>query len=275
MKLRLTTPVLISVGIVLLVLAGLLLSRAVLNPGPAAVAPPPGTSTASSTATAALATAEPDTPTPEPSPTNEPLAASVNGYTITRSYLSQTVQMNRVLGQLSGASVLNEEETLQRLITSRLILQGVTTVVEPTDEEVESLIASLEENWGVTDEAVVQMLEATGVERAFMVDSIRDLLTVDASLEGLQEEGHDLSEWLAQQREEATILIQEDVISGEGLQASPTPHADAPTPTPRPEAEVPEVAPDFTLSRAGGGSFTLEEQLEEGPVVLVFFERCG
>jgi peroxiredoxin len=38
---------------------------------------------------------------------------------------------------------------------------------------------------------------------------------------------------------------------------------------------VPEVAPDFTLERSGGGSLTLSEQLAQGPVVLVFFQRGG
>lgn len=54
-----------------------------------------------------------------------------------------------------------------------------------------------------------------------------------------------------------------------------TPLIKPPTPTPGPQPDVPDVAPDFTLDRAGGGSFTLNQQLEEGPVVLVFFERCG
>jgi hypothetical protein len=34
-------------------------------------------------------------------------------------------------------------------------------------------------------------------------------------------------------------------------------------------------APDFTLERSDGGAFTLSEQLEQGPVVLVFFQRCS
>ena len=55
--------------------------------------------------------------------------------------------------------------------------------------------------------------------------------------------------------------------------ASPTP---APAPeTPTPALTLPEVAPDFTLERAGGGTLTLAEQLAQGPVVLVFFQRCG
>jgi hypothetical protein len=36
-----------------------------------------------------------------------------------------------------------------------------------------------------------------------------------------------------------------------------------------------EIAPDFTLERADGSTFTLSEQLAQGPVVLLFFQRCG
>ena len=36
-----------------------------------------------------------------------------------------------------------------------------------------------------------------------------------------------------------------------------------------------EVAVDFTLDRAGGEKFTLSDQLTQGPVILVFFQKCG
>jgi hypothetical protein len=49
----------------------------------------------------------------------------------------------------------------------------------------------------------------------------------------------------------------------------------APSSSPTPYRPLPEIAPDFTLKRAGGGKFTLADQLAQGPVVLVFFQRCG
>jgi cytochrome oxidase Cu insertion factor (SCO1/SenC/PrrC family) len=36
-----------------------------------------------------------------------------------------------------------------------------------------------------------------------------------------------------------------------------------------------KAAPDFTLERSDGSAFTLSEQLAQGPVVLVFFQRCS
>jgi hypothetical protein len=201
----------------------------------------------------------------------------VNGYGIAESYLSQTMRLNEVLGELSGTSMLDEEETLQRLISSQLILQGVTDIEEPTRQDVESFISALEGSWGVSDEALVEMLQAVGLERAFLEDTIERLLTVEAGVQSLEDEGHTISEWLREQEQEADITISEDAAAAEEAETPPTATRPVQTPTltPAPEAEVPEVAPDFTLSRAGGGSFTLANQLEKGPVVLVFFEKCG
>lgn len=42
-----------------------------------------------------------------------------------------------------------------------------------------------------------------------------------------------------------------------------------------PSAAALESAPDFTLPRADGSTFTLSKQLARGPVVLVFFQVGG
>jgi hypothetical protein len=55
----------------------------------------------------------------------------------------------------------------------------------------------------------------------------------------------------------------------------PTPVPATATPPPTPNLAVPDVALDFTLERAGGGTLALAEQLAQGPVVLVFFQRGG
>lgn len=269
-------PIYIVLGVGLLVVAGGLVALAVLSPATGAPdlasavleSPTPDDNPESDLA---------DAPTPTLRPTTEPLAASVNGYTITQSYFSQTVRLNQVLGELSGAPTMEAEETLQRLIRSELILQGAEDVDEPSEEDVESFITSLERSWGVSDEQVVERLQAVGLERSFLEDTIQRLLTVQGSVQSLQEEGHSISEWLRDQQADAEITVYEAAVSPD--QADGTSEegqeGDDPTPTPGVRSEVPDVAPDFTLSRAGGGSFTLAEQLELGPVALVFFERCG
>jgi hypothetical protein len=283
---RLTrSPLWIILGIGLVAVAGLLLVVALLSPGMAAPAPTttsgsdPTVTTAETTSETVAQTPATDAPSPEQNSTTEPLAASVNGYTITQSYLSRTVQLNQVLGELSGADTLGKKDTLERMIRSQLILQGVTAVEEPTEEEVENLIGALEQNWGVSDETVVQELQEAGLDRAFLEDTLEQLLMVQASVDSLEQEGHSISDWLQEQEQDADIRIFEDLTHEEETDlsptAKPTDQARLPTSTPVPEVEVPDVAPDFTLDQAGGGTFTLRDQLEENPVVLVFFEKCG
>ncbi len=265
----------IILGLALVGVAGLLLVLAFFEP--AAVAP----STASTPSLSAdrLPTQTPNAPdpeTPEPSVPEEPLAATVNGYSITQSYLSDTMRLNEILGHLSGASTLDEKETLERLIRSELILQGVEDVERPTEAEVEGFIASLQRNWGVSDEVVVERLEAVGLERAFLVDTIDRLLTVQAAVERLEEEGHSISDWLRERQDNAEIMVFEDLASAETTPtARSTEESERPTSTAERVLDTPDVASDFTLDRAGGGQLTLSDQLKEGPVVLVFFERCG
>mgnify|MGYP006306278635 CR=1 FL=1 len=56
----------------------------------------------------------------------------------------------------------------------------------------------------------------------------------------------------------------------------PAPTVSAPDPaTPFLTIEAPEFAPDFSLTQSDGNRFNLTEQLEQGPVVLVFIYSGG
>lgn len=259
-------PIWSILGVAVLVAAIALVAAALIDPELAAPAPEPA-EPLSATATNVSPLTSPDTSASETSPNSVPIAARVNGYTITQSYLNKTIKLNTVLGRLSGADVFGERDTLERLIRSQLILQGATDIDEPTDEDVEAFMGNLQESWGVTYETLVQELEAVDVEPSFLEETIERLLTVQAAVESLQSEGINVSEWLLEQEEDAEIFIAEDLAQ--------TDEAESPVPTPDELSAVPEVAPDFTLRRAGGGTLTLKNQLEEGPVVLVFFEKCG
>ncbi len=265
-------------GVGVAVLAGLGLLLAFLGREPSAPAP----------------TITPTTPTPS----EGPVVASVDGRPIRYSFWMETILLDQVMSGLAGQPAPTRDETLQRLINEELALQAFPPEQEPTVDQVEARIAALEQTWGVDDAAVVTALVEAGLDRAAFERATRRLLAVQASLEALQSRGHDTKSWLEEQRASAEIVLNEEfenvtapvlpsaqspiatlvtsplsVPTIESPIASPTP---APAPeTPTPALALPEVAPDFTLERAGGGTLTLAEQLAQGPVVLVFFQRCG
>lgn len=80
---------------------------------------------------------------------------------------------------------------------------------------------------------------------------------------------------------EATIILATRMPASP--QASVATSAPIPSPMTAPATEPPSPlptlaskdAPDFTLERSDGSAFTLSEQLAQGPVVLVFFQRCS
>jgi hypothetical protein len=203
--------------------------------------------------------------------------------------LERATALNKVLSDFAGQESLGTEETLQRLIKQQVLLQATSPEYELTEQDVEDYIVRMQEAWDIDEETMMSALVAAGVERDFLEETIHRLLSVQAAVESVEREGQSISEWLPEQEEDADIEIYEDVSESPlptteraqasptvvEAQASPTPQVQPPTPTRAPQPEVPDVAPDFTLNRAGGGSFTLKDQLEEGPVVLVFFESCG
>lgn len=253
-------------GIGIAVVAGLGLLLVFLGRGPGALAP---------MTTAALSTLADD-----------PVMASVNGHPIRYSIWMEAVLLDQVMSGLAGQPAPTPDETLQRLINEELVLQAIPPEQEATAEQVEAQIAALERTWGVDDAAVVRALVEAGLDRAAFKRAVGRLLAVQVGLEALEDRGYDTTAWLEEQRASAEILIFEDVavpalpipqppIATLATSPIPIPVPAIETSSPTPALAIPEIAPDFTLERAGGGTLTLSGQLARGAVVLVFFQKCG
>lgn len=243
-------PLIVAGGVAVAVL---LLVAAMLSREAAQTAPLPATSVPTSPA--------------------DPAVATINGQPIGRNFWAEAVLMDQVMSGLAGVSAPAPEETLERLINEVLLIQAAPAQQTPTDEEVEARIAALEEAWGVGDEQVVAALAAVGLEREALVRSVTRLLVVQRAQGALEAEGTSIEDWLVREREQAQIVIYRERMQVNFLPVPPTAYPSA-LPTPTPELSLSSEL-DFTLERAGGGTFTLLEQLTRGPVVLVFFQRCG
>jgi hypothetical protein len=208
-----------------------------------------------------------------------------------------------VMSGMAGQPAPTPEETLERLINEELVLQAVPPEQASTAEQVEARIATLEQTWEVDDATLVSALEKAGLTRAAFERVVGRLLAVEAGLETLQSQGYDTTAWLEEQRASVDIVLNEELenvmvvpyipIAQSPVATSlPSPLSPLPIPatetsepqtyvvpasmpSPTPNLAIPEVAPDFTLQRSNGGKFTLSEQLAQGPVVLVFFQKCG
>jgi hypothetical protein len=278
-----TSRLWVILGIGIAVVGGLLLLMAFVGRGPGEPAPM-------------------ITPVP-PTPADDPAVASVNGQPIRQSFWVEAVLLDQVMSGLAGQPAPAPDETLQRLINEELVLQAQPPERQPSTEEIEDRIITLEQAWGVNDDAVGTALDEVGLTRAAFEQSVGRLLAVEASLAALQSQGHDTTTWLAEQRAGAEIVIHhafdnpsvpyvpipESPIPTPGTSPIPTPEtgmaalspipapptAIAVMPSPPPTPAIPEIAPDFTLERSGGGTLTLTEQLARGPVILTFFHRQG
>jgi hypothetical protein len=141
----------------------------------------------------------------------------------------------------------------------------------------------------------VTALQNAGLTRNTFVQAIGRVLAIQQGLQAMQSQGHDTASWLQEQQASATIVIDENprppvlpdapVVQSQSPLATPSAsevQVESPTPTPGTVAETSppnpwglKTAPDFTLPRVNGDQLTLSEQLTHGPVVLVFFQRCG
>jgi hypothetical protein len=230
-------------------------------------------------------------------PTDDPTVARVDGRAIQRSFWMEAVLLDQIMSGLAGQRAPMPGETLQRLINEELVLATFPPGEEPTAGQIKVQIITLEQAWGVEDAAVMAALAEVNLTCVEFERAVGRLLQVQASLEILQSQGLDLTTWLEERRASAEIEIFEDTAKSvsptfqsplavsaaspmpaptmQTLEPFPTPVLPTEIPRPSPKLAIPEVAPDFTLPRAGGGALTLMEQLAQGPVALVFFQKGG
>lgn len=206
----------------------------------------------------------------------EEAAAVVNGQIISHNLWLEAAAVDVVMSRLAGVPEPTAEESLERLINGTLILQAVPQE-PPSASEVEAYLGNLEASLSIGDEKLVAALREVGLERAALERTIGWLLMVQQAQQALQAQGVAVEDWLAQARDEADIQV-----NREGLGTGNTPTLTAvsvpPTPVPSPQPTATPLlplAPDFSLVRTDTGMFTLSTHLARGPVVLVFFQRCG
>ena len=286
------------------VLAGLGLLLSFLGQGPGQPAPvtaptptPPRPTATPTTAPPPQATQEPtlDTVSPIATPAADSVVASVNGSSISHASWTEAVLIDQVMNQLTGQPTLHPDETLQRLVNEELVLEAFPPEQVPTTEQVEQQIAQLERALGINDADIVAALENVGLARAAFAQTVGRVLAIQQGLQALQSQGYNTTVWLEEQRASAAIVIDEKsqrpalpdipVVQSQSPLATPSPSAlevQLSTPDPEtvdesssPDPAILQVALDFTLPRVRGGELTLSEQLAQGPVVLVFFQRCG
>lgn len=195
-------------------------------------------------------------PTPTPA---DPTVATVNDQPIGQSFWLEAVLMDQVMSGLAGVPAPTSEETLERLINEVLVLQA-TSVEPPSDEEVESTIATLESSWGVDDAEVTAALKEVQLEREALERTVARLLMVQRAQTALESEGTPIDDWLTQERAQAEIVIYRELTAVEGLPA-------------REEGQVGlsvgNQAPDFALNTPDGELVTLSDY-QGRPVLLTF-----
>lgn len=224
------------------------------------------------------------------------VVATVNEQVVTRQQWQEATRLDAAMSRVTNQPVPSAEETLDRLVSEIIILNQAPAAPTPTSAEVEERIAALEKGWELSEVVIVSALEETGLSRDHLVARVGRLMEVEAGLEQLSAQGHDLKQWLAGARAAAEISLYRPLLdstlpeTAALLEASPTPplnsgtdeteeaamypaeEFDQPVPAPdEPVSPYPEqVAPDFSLTRLDGSVLTLSD-FRGRPVLINFW----
>ena len=167
-------------------------------------------------------------PTPTPTPTDVVLV-TVEGEMIGVNFWVEQYRLDQVMSRLAGQAPPAPRETLERLINETLLLQSYRPTDPPPDAAAQQRIEAFKSSWGVDDATLAAQLRAADLPREVLTRTMRRLLTVEAAQAQLSA-SQDLSEWMAHQREQAAIEIDEARWAELTSALAPLPTL-APTPT--------------------------------------------
>lgn len=246
-----------------------------------------------------------ETPTALPSAAAESPAApaevvaTVDGEAILRSDWRTAAAIDQAMSRLAAQPAPGAEETLDRLINTRLVLRAAAAAnMAASPAYAEQRLKQMQSDWGVDDARLASTLAEFGVSRQELLAEMQRLLVVESYLDKLAA-AQDPAAWLADQRRQARVSILGDLAAAAAgpraasvalpdARALPTPLA---TPAVRPtDDEAPanppfaapatgttpgDLAPEFVLADVNDQPVRLS-QFRGQPVVLNFWASwCG
>jgi cytochrome c biogenesis protein CcmG/thiol:disulfide interchange protein DsbE len=226
---------------------------------------------------------QPVSPTsPPPTPTPQ-VVATVDDEPIHLDEWQKAVALDQAMSELLGQIPPNPEETLNRLINERLVLQAAEKIKLPKADQTraEAWLAGFLASSNVEDITLAQTLNRFGLTRAELVGEIVPrLLQVEQALAELPPDGNGEA-WVADLRSQARVALLENLSvlvlpDQPNSAATELPTLSAPDQQQPPVTRLTagpgagEFAPDFSLETIDGTTVNLSG-LRGKPIQLNFW----
>lgn len=160
-------------------------------------------------------------PTPTPAIDDTPLAR-VGDQVIGLNFWAEQYVLDQVMSRLAGQPNPDARATLERVINETLLLQAYMPENHPTEAEVETYIETLLAAWDTDEATLLAHLQAAGLTRDHLVQSLRRLLLVSRA-RALLPTDMEPSAWVNEARETTSIHIDEALFAAIAPPIAPTP----------------------------------------------------